>query len=242
MHLCWLPIGQKAYRLYDLYTHQFFSSRDVIFHESIFPSLRIEKSLDSTFPQLEILDYIDNLSPPATHPVPPASETIIPSPNFLLSSTSSLYSSISSPAPPLRKSDRVRQPFVLLRDFHCGQISTTPSTATSSQSFSTKSGTQYPLSKYISYDSLSSTHKHFVNTISSVLEPTSYAQAVLDPKWKEAMQHELDALNSQKTWSLVPLPAGHRPIGSKWVYRIKYNSNGTIERYKARLVAKGFSQ
>ncbi|KAL9457944.1 hypothetical protein AB3S75_006899 [Citrus x aurantiifolia] len=56
------------------------------------------------------------------------------------------------------------------------------------------------------------------------------------------MQRELDALNSQKTWSLVPLPAGHRPIGSKWVYRIKYNSNGTIKRYKARLVAKGFSQ
>ena len=82
---------------------------------------------------------------------------------------------------------------------------------------------------------MSSTHKHFVNTISSVLEPTSYAQAVLDPKWKEAMQRELDALNSQKTWSLVPLPG-------KWVYRIKYNSNGTIERYKARLVAKGFSQ
>ena len=64
----------------------------------------------------------------------------------------------------------------------------------------------------------------------------------MDQKWQEAMQHELDALKSQKTWSLVPLPAGHRPIGSKWVYRIKYNSNGTIERYKARFVAKGFSQ
>ena len=126
----------------------------------------------------------------------------------------------------------VRQLSVLLRDFHCGQISTTPSTATSSQSFSTKLGTQYPLGKYISYDSLSFTHKHFVNTISSVLEPTSYAQAVLDLKWKETMQRELDALNSQKMWSSVPLLVGHHPIGSKWVYRIKYNSNGTIECYK----------
>ncbi|KAF8390314.1 hypothetical protein HHK36_024839 [Tetracentron sinense] len=43
-----------------------------------------------------------------------------------------------------------------------------------------------------------------------VLEPTSYAQAVLDPKWQEAMQRELDALTTQKTWSLVPLPTGGR--------------------------------
>lgn len=41
---------------------------------------------------------------------------------------------------------------------------------------------------------------------------------------------------------MVPLPSAQRPIGSKWVFRIKYNSNGTVKRYKARLVAKGFTQ
>lgn len=56
------------------------------------------------------------------------------------------------------------------------------------------------------------------------------------------MNCELSALANQNTWSLVPLPPGQRPIGSKWVFRIKYNSNGTVERYKARLVAKGFTQ
>ena len=56
------------------------------------------------------------------------------------------------------------------------------------------------------------------------------------------MKTELEALQDNKTWDLVPLPAGHSPIGCKWVYKIKYQSDGTIERYKARLVAKGYTQ
>lgn len=56
------------------------------------------------------------------------------------------------------------------------------------------------------------------------------------------MHAELEALQQNNTWSMVPLPIGHKPIGCKWVYKIKYKSDGTIERYKARLVAKGYTQ
>jgi len=73
-------------------------------------------------------------------------------------------------------------------------------------------------------------------------EPLSFSQALQDPKWRDAMQQEVQALHANKTWSLVPPPAHKRPIGCKWVFKIKYNPNGTIDRYKARLVAKGFSQ
>ncbi|XP_071728755.1 uncharacterized mitochondrial protein AtMg00810-like [Rutidosis leptorrhynchoides] len=53
---------------------------------------------------------------------------------------------------------------------------------------------------------------------------------------------EMEALHINQTWILTDLPPNRKPIGCKWIYRIKYKSNGEIERYKARLVAKGFSQ
>ena len=56
------------------------------------------------------------------------------------------------------------------------------------------------------------------------------------------MQYEIQALQDNHTWSLVELPSGKKPIGCKWVFKVKYTCSGAVERYKARLVAKGYSQ
>lgn len=56
------------------------------------------------------------------------------------------------------------------------------------------------------------------------------------------MVDEIKALEANHTWDLVSLPPSKTAIGCKWVYRIKFTSDGTIKRYKARLVAKGFTQ
>ncbi|XP_031275380.1 uncharacterized protein LOC116133837 [Pistacia vera] len=56
------------------------------------------------------------------------------------------------------------------------------------------------------------------------------------------MAAKLTALSQNHTWDLMPRPSHRKPIGYKWVYKIKHRADGSIERYKARLVAKGYTQ
>ncbi|MCO5558422.1 hypothetical protein L7F22_012004 [Adiantum nelumboides] len=49
-------------------------------------------------------------------------------------------------------------------------------------------------------------------------------------------------MNKEMTWELVPLPKGKKPIGCRWVYKVKHNSDGSVSKYKARFVARGYAQ
>lgn len=68
------------------------------------------------------------------------------------------------------------------------------------------------------------------------------AQALVDPKWFNAIKEEFDSLQANQTWTLVQPSTPVKVIDNKWVFRIKYNIDGSISRYKASLVAKSFSQ
>lgn len=61
-------------------------------------------------------------------------------------------------------------------------------------------------------------------------------------QWKTAIDSEYDSLIKNKTWILCDLPKDRKPIGCKWVFKLKHKANGEIDKYKARLVAKGYSQ
>jgi len=89
---------------------------------------------------------------------------------------------------------------------------------------------------------LTTKHLNYVLAISSNEEPHNYNEAIRKPEWCEAMKKEIQALEENETWILTNLPQGKQPIGCKWVYKIKYNAKGDIERHETRLVAKGYTQ
>ncbi|CAI7902683.1 unnamed protein product [Closterium sp. NIES-54] len=61
-------------------------------------------------------------------------------------------------------------------------------------------------------------------------------------EWKKAMESELKSIEENGTWELVELPEGRKAITSKWLFKIKSDADGKIERHKSRLVAKGYQQ
>jgi transposase InsO family protein len=101
---------------------------------------------------------------------------------------------------------------------------------------------KYSIAKFTSTRHLKEPLKGFVNQISSVNIPTNVKEALTKPEWRAAMNIEMNALKKNSTWEITNLPEGKKVVGCKWVYTIKYNAQGKIERYKARLVAKGYTQ
>ena len=277
------PFNVKGYKVLNLHTRKITISRDVIFHESIFPFSPSYKSLLSESLPLSIPLHTTSCHPVFDDSSSPSSvsadtplnpRTPSPSPSSILVGslpiplpadpdqstsmsvdhpavfTNQQPSTMSNDQPlvlpdqptslsnsdqpvTLRKSTRVSHKPAYLDAYKCHQVSS---------QCHTSSSTAHPLSSYLSSHKLSSKHLHFCNMISSIEEPKFYHQAVTDPKWREAMAAEISALEANHTWVLTPLPSHKKTIGCKWVYKVKYKSDGSVERYKARLVAKGFTQ
>lgn len=101
---------------------------------------------------------------------------------------------------------------------------------------------KYPMSNYVSNQNLSASNVAFMSQLSAVSIPNSVQEALANSKWTEAMNVEMDSLQKQQTWEIVECPEGKRPVGCRWIYSVKYNPEGTIDRFKARLVAKGYTQ
>lgn len=102
--------------------------------------------------------------------------------------------------------------------------------------------TTHLLSNFVSYNNLSPSFCAFVTQTSGVVISNNVHEALKVLEWKEAIFEEMKALEKNTTWEPVYLPKGKTVVGCKWVFNVKYSSNGSLERYKARLVAKGFTQ
>lgn len=148
----------------------------------------------------------------------------------------------------LGRGQRTREPSTKLRDYvmynaQCPKETplahaSTPSTS----SRNNPSNTPYPLDNYITDMNFSVSHKAFLAAVTAGVEPKRYSDAIKEKVWRDAMKHEVVAHEELGTWYIATLPPGKKAISSKWVHRIKYNANGTIERRKSRLVACGNRQ
>ncbi|CAJ2648060.1 unnamed protein product [Trifolium pratense] len=170
---------------------------------------------------------IDDLPSPPSSTVPivtsePTSQSLSPSQNSVDQSLT------------LRRSTRTLTKPSHLSDYVCNL------SVDSVQPSST--GTPYPISHYHSCANLSVDHSKFALSLTADEEPASYNEASKHDCWVQAMEAELKALAQNKTWIFVDAPPNIKPIGSRWVYKVKHKADGTIERYKARLVAKGYNQ
>ncbi|CAN1132933.1 Retrovirus-related Pol polyprotein from transposon TNT 1-94 [Linum perenne] len=105
-----------------------------------------------------------------------------------------------------------------------------------------RSCTQHPIGRHVGYERLSENFKVFITSLDNTKVPKNIQEALQEPKWKQAVIDELQALEKNNTWDIVKLPPDKRTVDCKWIFTIKYNSDGTIERFKARLVARGFTQ
>ena len=87
--------------------------------------------------------------------------------------------------------------------------------------------------------------QHFALRVTDIIEPTTIDEALKSDQaehWKAAADLEYASLIENDTWELATLPDGREVIGYKWVFRVKHDSEGKVERFKGRLVAKGYSQ
>lgn len=74
------------------------------------------------------------------------------------------------------------------------------------------------------------------------LEPSSFQEASKHHVWRDAMVEEYSSIMKNSMWEVVPWPEGKFVVGSRWLYKIKHATDGSVEKFKAQFVDKGFSQ
>lgn len=241
------PFKQKGYKVFDLTTHSIHVSRDITFKEAVFPykefpntqNIDTQSKKDINVPTYDVFAKHDAEDPdyfPINHNID-VDEVHITSTTQEEINQDDLQEHMNNDdnlrivcdTVPVRRSLRDPKRPVKLQDYICGHFST--------------ERTLYPRHKYVDYTHCSEQFKHYVNQISSEVEPSNYTHASKNPNWikAKAMETEISALEQNLTWTLTDLPADKKAVGCRWVYKIKRKSDGGIKRYKARLVAKGYT-
>ena len=194
---------KKDTNFFDIDADTFFTSRDVTFHESVFPFCQ-QSQTQSSPPSLDILPAIDidlptlvqhSLDPPSSSTHHNAHDSLADQPS---SPTPRSLTPIAEPSPvdlPVRRSSRTSAPPSWLQDyvkgFQANHLTTTQDWL---------NGTRYPMHNFLSNSQFSSTHSAYHTNITTTKEPHTYA-----------MDEELSALQLNQTWTLTLYPPDENP-------------------------------
>eukprot|EP00253_Pinus_taeda_P034481 PITA_34481 len=80
------------------------------------------------------------------------------------------------------------------------------------------------------------------NFIAQDGEPASFKEVAQHQVWLDAMVEEYNSIMVNNVWEVVSRPQDRSVVGARWIYKIKYVADGSVEKYKARFVAKGYAQ
>ncbi|XP_021829820.1 uncharacterized protein LOC110770048 [Prunus avium] len=144
-----------------------------------------------------------------TPSTPPSADLPLLAPNPLAIQSSLPPTAPPSPAPPVQPThqfERHKVPNVRLQDYVCSHVTLPKDAQSESLSSHRTSSTRYPLSNFISYHRYTPAHLAFITHLSHSVEPRSFSEANSDPNWQQAMSSELQASESNHTWTLTPLP------------------------------------
>jgi len=246
---------QNAYKCIDLLTARLYVSKHVLFDETqhLVSKIHPPGHLSSTHlpnHNYQFLKPITCLVISSPAPLIPVISSPISTPP--LESSTSLdavtASSTSSPGISPSHSSSISESIDnlhhehLTSNSHVSPASTVPLPCSASiDSIPTRnhSMTTRSMNNIFKPKQLNTVSKH---SLPPSLELTCVSQAVSHPEWRAAMSSELTALMSHGTWDLIPPPKDYKPVGCKWIFRIKRKADGSVEKFKARLVAKGYNQ
>nr|GEY35156.1 hypothetical protein [Tanacetum cinerariifolium] len=241
--------NHRGYRCLDLASNKIIISRHVRFDEDIFPFENVPSSNKPTY------DFL----------LPPVQTTInVPTTNPFVQHMDEPNNSImphlttppTSPPQPDTPPSHSSTPIPPQLDAHLSHNSTPILTSSQTQSHAQTVDNHILIPKNNSSQTMP-THPMVTRAKAGIFKPLerinchvtttsplprSHVHAFRDPNWKEAMLDEYNALITNGTWFLVPRPTNVNVVRFMWLFKHKFNADGSLSKYKARLVANECSQ